>query len=89
MFVKQEYNRKLLPRVNSAAPVDVDLEFELNTVSGLVSSVVYVIRNHSTKYVRDKLTLQDEVNQVMTTVGFIVAVSEKSADICFEGYLNQ
>ena len=40
MFVKQEYNRKLLPRVHSGTPVDVDLEFELNTVSGLVSSFV-------------------------------------------------
>ena len=45
------YNKNVRPRVNASDTVNVELEFELHTITDL-----------------------DEVNQVMKTVGFIVAI---------------
>ena len=83
-----DYNTKLRPRYHPEDPVEVGLEFELNTVSGLVRARRVSVEEVRHQFEEAKIILmtcdsgnadshvffQDEVNQVMTTVGFVVAV---------------
>ena len=86
--VFRDYNTMLRPRYHPEDPVEVGLEFELNTVSGLVRArrvteeevrhqfeeAKIIFMTHDSGNAHSHALFQDEVNQVMTTVGFVVAV---------------